>query len=251
MKKILFAITFLCCYLFAVAHQPGSTHIVPLPKSNENRSVFFGLSFGPTADWFSPINNKPTSRIAKGGFITGLNVDVRLTKNKIVFFTTGLHFKYLQGELQFNEKYTFKFISDSAFIIPTTRSYQTMYLTIPTGIKFRTPPMDGCVFLGKLGFAHHFKISGNQYDRFLLPEPSTNYNVITDKIKNKDAALFAESGFVGIGFEYVFKNSTRAFINVDYNCQFNYFSANARNSITDTRFKAVIHSLQIVLGFMF
>jgi hypothetical protein len=248
MKKLLFAIPFLCCSLFVVANPHSSINAALLPEGSENRSVFFGLSFGPTVDWFSPTHIKKTPKIAKGGFITGINIEARLTSNKIIYFSSGLLFKYLQGELKFDNHYP---IFPDSTLIPTIRSYQTMYLTIPTGITFRTPPMEGCVFLGKVGLAHNFKVGGNQYDRFSFPEPYSEYNVMIDYPKNSDASLFAESGFLGLGFEYVFKNSTRVFINVDYNCQFNYFSADARDKITDTRFKAVIHSLQIVLGFMF
>jgi hypothetical protein len=126
-----------------------------------------------------------------------------------------------------------------------------MYLTIPTGIKMRTVPAKGCVFVAKLGLYHNFKIGGYQFDSFTLPAVPGKYHVFTDKELNNDAALFAEAGYGGIGFEYVFKNSTRVCANVDYSCQFNYFSPDAKSNLSDTKFKALVHSLQIVFGFMF
>jgi hypothetical protein len=251
MKRYFFFIGILFCSAFAVAHPPTLNNSAFQPSNNENRSVFFGLSFGPTIDWFAPTIDELTRKKAKGGVIGGINVDVSLTKSRMLYFSTGLHFRYLQGELLLTHQYEFVGMIDSVLALDAVRTYQTMYLTIPTGIKFRTTPSRGCVFMGKLGLYHNFKVGGDQFDSFTLPGVPEKYNVTTNKEKNNDAALFAESGYIGLGFEYVFKNSTRVFANVDYSCQFNYFSSTAKSNVTDARFRTIIHSLHIVFGFMF
>ena len=243
-KTILFiGILFCCCFLMANPQNPNNNSM-----SNENRRVFVGLSFGPTADWLVAVKDSTRSK-AKTGFITGINTDISLTKKRIFYISTGLLFRYLQCEYSFRNLYSFN-IKDTSIIYSTVRTYQTMYLTIPTGVRIRTAPSNGCVFSAKTGLYHNFKIVGNQFDSFKFEE-QPEYNLTTKKEKNIDAVLFAESIYVGLGFEYVLKNNSRAFINVDYSCQFNYFSSKAKSNISDNRFKGIIHSLHIVFGFMF
>jgi hypothetical protein len=92
-------------------------------------------------------------------------------------------------------------------------------------------------------------VGGNRFDNFTFP--GENYFITTEKEKNNHAALFAESAYAGLGFEYLFKNNLRVFSTLDYSCQFNYFNSNAISNVNDARFKTIIHSLHIVFGFMF
>jgi hypothetical protein len=243
----------LFCYGFAVANQPISMNSTFSSNSNENRGVFFGLSFGPTVDWFAPTTEELSRNAAKVGFIGGVNLDLSLTKTRTIYFSTGLLFRYLQGELSFTNQYDFSSIipADTALTLPTVRTYQTMYLTVPTGIKFRTSPGKGFVFLGKLGLYHNFKVGGDQFDRFSLIGEDPDYFVTTKKVKNNDAALFAESVYVGLGFEYTLGNNARIFASVDYSCQFYYFNTKAKIDYNGARFKSMVHSLHIMFGFMF
>jgi hypothetical protein len=158
--------------------------------------------------------------------------------------------RYLQGELSFENKYDFNGFMPTDTLI-TVRTYQASYLVIPTGIKFRTPPSRGCVFVGKVGLYHQFKLGGDKFDNFSLPE-IPGYFITTERVKNNDAALFAETGYAGIGFEYVFKSNIRVFMNADYSCQFNYFSSKAvSNVVADARFRAIVHSLHVTFGVLF
>jgi len=222
-------------------------------SNGENKKVFFGVSVGPTVDWFAPTSNVLTKQKVKGGMIAGINLDINITKEKVFYFSTGLFIRYLQGDFAFTNRYDFSDIMDSTLVMYTTRTYQTTYLTVPTGFKFRTSPSKNCVFLGKIGLYHNFRIGGEQFDNFSFPNAiaSPKYFISTEKIKNNDAALFAESGYIGLGFEFVLANNFRVFTNVDYSCQFNYFSAKAKSNITDKSFKSVVHSLHIVFGILF
>jgi hypothetical protein len=124
---------------------------------------------------------------------------------------------------------------------------------VPTGLKFRTIPSKNCVFAGKLGLYHGIKIGGNQVDNFILPGQDLNpeYYMTTPKVKNKDASLFAESGYFGLGFEYVFAHNLRVKADLEYCCQFNYFSSVAINNVANAKYKSIVHSLHIVLGVVF
>ncbi|MCL2167559.1 MAG: PorT family protein [Lentimicrobiaceae bacterium] len=253
--KLRFLLSAFCLLLSAFCFLPSTLFAQKSSSSliSENKSVFLGLSFGPTIDWFAPTTDKFTfdREKAKGGFIAGINLDITLKKESFIYFSTGVRVRYLQGELSFSNRYDFKPPIDTSFIVPTVRTYQTTYLTVPTGINFRTKPLAGCVFLAKLGLYHNFRIGGTQYDSFTLPGGDPNYFTTTKKRPNKDASLFAEAGYLGVGFEYAFKEGTRIFANVDYSCQFNYFSAKTKDNVSNERFKSIVHSLHIVFGFLF
>ena len=244
MKKYIFIIVILICSGWVAAQSSKSSS-----KGDGGRRLLFGVSVGPTVDWFAPTTNALTRKAPKAGLIAGVNVDVNLVPKDVLYFSTGVFARYLQGNVSFLNEYD---IING--ITKTVRTYQTTYLTIPTGIKFRTTPSGGCVFLGKLGFYHNFKLTGKQFDTFLLPGEDTDYSITTKKQSNKDAASFAESAYAGLGFEYVFLKNLRVFANLDYGCQFNYFKPKqnkATSNVSDAQFKAIIHSLHITVGVMF
>jgi len=253
MKRSILLFAILLTYSFAMGqrHQHSTDKKVPDSQYNENPNVLFEVRFGPSVNWFAPTSNILKRERVKGGFIAGVGVDVNLIEKRFLYFSTGLSFKYLQGGILFSNQYPFS-LMDTSFLLPAKRYYETMYLTIPTGIKFRTPSSKNCVFIGEIGLSHNFKVAGNQYDRFEFPEKEkhaeTEYFMTTKIIKNKDAALFAEAGYMGAGFEYILGNRTRVFASIDYNCQFNYFSYSAKNEM---HFKSIIHSLYITFGFLF
>jgi hypothetical protein len=238
------------------AKPPKSNHRKPEVPLTENKKVFTSVSFGPTVDWFSPTTNEfdLQRNKSKGGFIAGINVEVGVVPQRYLYFSTGLLCRFLQGDLAFQHRYTISIVNTTSPIaIPTVRTYQTFYLTLPTGIKFRTAPTKNCVFTGQLGLYHNFRVGGKTFDNFTLSKIDTDpeYFITTSKVKNTDAALFAESGYLGIGFEYEFAPKIRAFANVNYSCQFGYFSAKATNNVTNKQFKSIVHSLHIVFGVMF
>ncbi|MCL2434554.1 MAG: outer membrane beta-barrel protein [Lentimicrobiaceae bacterium] len=251
MKKIVFLVVALSCCSFVFAQKGKNSGA----SNHENRPLYFGVSVGPTVDWFAPTTKdfKLVRERPKAGFIAGINVDVNLTKGKWLYFSTGLLMRYLQGELAFENQYIFsKFVMiTDTLVLSTVRTFQASYLVIPTGVKFRTPPSRGCVFVGKVGLYHQFKLGGDKFDSFSFPD-LPGYFITTPKVKNDAAALFAETGYAGIGFEYIFKSNIRVFMNADYACQFNYFSSKAvSNVVADARFRAIVHSLHVTFGILF
>ena len=246
MKRIVSFIAILFCCSIMMAQQ-----VTPKNKqtSNANKRVLFGASAGPTVDWFAPTSDSLYRANAKAGIITGLNLDVNLTKGKSLYFSTGVLFRYLQGDLAFY--YVHNFFGK----VPIERTYQTMYLSIPTGVTFRISATKECILIGKLGLYHNFNLSGNRFDNFNYPGETPEkpyYFITTIKEKNNHAALFAESAYAGLGFEYMFKKNLRVFSNLDYSCQFNYFNSIAISNLEGAaRFKTKIHSLHVVFGLMF
>jgi len=249
-----YALMLFLLFCFSASFAQKTSTVKPI---SEGKKVFYGVSVGPTIDWFAPTINGLERTKVTGGMIAGFNLDINLNKQNMFYFSTGVFVRYLQGEFSFTNRYDFnldtiQYVHEGSAI----RTIQTTYLTIPTGFKFRTIPLNNCVFVGKLGLYHNFRIMGTQYDDFLLrnTDATKKYFITTEKLKNSetDAALFAESGYIGLGFEYVLKNNFRVFVNADYGCQFNYFSAKAKSNISDTpRFKSIVHSLHVVLGILF
>jgi len=252
MKKSIFLIVILSCFGFTFAHQP-TPYNPSAPSHNENKRILFGIAVGPTVDWFAPTFQKIEREKAKGGLIAGLHLDINLTKESFLYFSTGLLVRYLQGDISYTKQYNFSKIlpMDTSLIVPTVTTYQTTYLTVPTGIKFRASFAKKCVFAAKLGLYHNFRVGGKMFDNFSLPGKDPDYFVTTKKEKNTHAALFAESAYLGVGFEYALGTSSRVFVNADYSCQFNYFNSKATSNISNERFKSIIHSLHIAFGILF
>ncbi|MCL1850310.1 MAG: PorT family protein [Bacteroidetes bacterium] len=245
MRKLLFIIVILfCCNLIFAQKTPQIITV--------NKKWYAGLSLGPTIDWFIPTNElmlKPKK--AKAGFIAGINLDVNCIPSNMLYISTGVLFRYLNGDLAFLNNYDYNFPDTTyTLTLSTVRTYRTMYITIPTGVKFRTNPSRNCVFSGKMGLYHNFKIGGSQVDNFVDPL-NPNYYQTTATAKNSDASLFAEAAYFGIGFEYEFAPKIRVFANTDYSCQLNYFSSKAKSNVSGAQFKSLVHSLQITFGVLF
>ena len=258
MKKLFFLLLS-ACFLFPTLLLAQKTkphkqhHKKPDVSLIENKMVYTGLTFGPTIDWFVPTTKefRLERNKTKGGFLAGINVDVNLTPKRFLYFSTGLLCKFLQSEHSFEHQFSAPFNEQT-----TVRTHQTFYLMLPTGIKFRTAPHKNCIVSGQLGLYHNFRIGGKQFDTFTysmeaVDEPNFNYFVTTDVVKNKDAALFAEATYIGMGFEYEFAPKIRAFTNINYSCQFGYFSSKAINNVANAQFKSMVHSLHITVGLVF
>ena len=257
MKKLFFC--FSAFLLFCLLPQTSFAQKCSSSSAScENKKLHIGVSVGPTVDWFSSTSKDFSRKNVKGGMIAGVNLDINLPVVKMFYFTTGLFVRYLQADMEYMKEHDFSgILPDTAHMLKarTITTFQTTYLTIPTGLKIRTTPIKNCVFVGKLGLYHNFKIGGKQFDSFKLENTIPDkFLVSTPKIANDAAAIFAESAYLGLGFEYGLKSNLRIFVNVDYSCQFNYFStknSTAKNNITKDRFKSVVHSLQLALGVLF
>ncbi len=205
--------------------------------SPEGKRVKVGLVVGTGVDWFMPKNLKFEREGASMNFQVGIPIDINLTKESYYYFTTGLIFQHLGGKMKF----------ESDLIEPTPivtkRYYPSMYLTIPTGIKLKTPQFKKFVFGVNFGLYHSFLLSAKVKDKYRYNDK----DYITEQKSTKEMAIFKEAAYIGIGGEFIIKNDFRAFLFVNYVYSFtNSFSrSNMENE------KGNLSSVEILLGVNF
>ena len=84
-----------------------------------------------------------------------------------------------------------------------------------------------------------------------IEKESINH-ITTDWLKDNEVALFKESIFAGIGVEYVIKNNLKGKLYINYAQSLNnYFSKNAKNSLTGVQEKAAIGTVEVLFGLSF
>lgn len=233
-------------------------------NEQEARRVVFGITFGPTFNWMNWKNHKAAPEgyersaheSVKVGLRYGVNLDVDLTMTKNFYFSTGILIEHTGGSLNFNDNIQLvdKVLED----INIDRKYKSIYLSIPTAITFKTPSFSNFIICGNVGFYHSFNLYSRYQSRFQIDptardvdKETINY-VTTDWAKDNEVALFKESVFAGIGFEYVIRRHLRAKFGVNYAQSLNnYFSKNAKNSRTGVQEKAAIGTVEILFGLGF
>ena len=129
---------------------------------------------------------------------------------------------------------------------------------LSTAITLKTPSFNHFIICGNIGLYHSFNIYSRYQSRFQIDptaretdKETINY-VTTDWSKDNEVALFKESVFAGLGFEYVIKRHLKGKLYVNYAQSLNnYFSKNAKNSRTQVQEKASIGTVEILLGLSF
>ena len=232
-------------------------------NSLEARRVVFGITFGPTFNWMNWKNHNSIpagyDRATPGmklGLRYGVNMDIDLTKEKHFFVSTGILIEHTGGSLTFTEKLTL--IDGMPITRNIDRKYKSIYFTIPTAVTFRTPSFSNFIICGNIGLYHSFNLYSRYQSRFQIDptaqdveKESINY-VTTDWSTDNEVALFKESAFVGLGFEYVIKRNLKGKLYVNYAQSFlNYFNKNAKNNITGIQERAAIGTVEILLGLSF
>lgn len=230
----------------------------------EARRVVVGITFGPSFNWMNWKNHKAAPlgyersahESVKLGLRYGVNLDIDLTKSKNFYVSTGVLIEHTGGSLNFN---------DNIYLVDKTldntnidRKYKSIYFTIPTAVTLRTPSFNHFIIGGNIGFYHSFNLYSRYQSRFQIDptareidKETINY-VTTDWAKDNETALFKESIFAGIGFEYVIKRHLRGKLYVNYAQSLNnYFSKNAKNSRTGVQEKAAIGTVEILFGLYF
>lgn len=239
-------------------------HKVDRYNELEAHRVVVGITFGPSFNWMNWKNHKAAPlgyersahESVKLGLRYGVNLDIDLTKSKNFYVSTGVLIEHTGGSLNFN---------DNIYLVDKTldntnidRKYKSIYFTIPTAVTLRTPSFNHFIIGGNIGFYHSFNLYSRYQSRFQI-DPSAretdketiNY-VTTDWAKDNETALFKESIFAGIGFEYVIKRHLRGKLYVNYAQSLNnYFSKNAKNSRTGVQEKAAIGTVEILFGLYF
>lgn len=229
----------------------------------EARRVIFGITFGPTFNWMNWKNHKAApegyERSVPGGTKVGLrygvNLDVDLTKSKNFYVSTGILIEHTGGNLNFNENV---YLIRDSLVRNIDRSYKSIYLTIPTAITLRTPSFSNFIVCGNVGLYHSFNLYSRYQSSFQI-DPSAEdidkesiNHITTDWSKDNEVALFKESIFAGIGIEYVIKNNLKGKLYINYAQSLNnYFSKNAKNSLSGVKEKASIGTVEVLFGLSF
>lgn len=226
----------------------------------KRRTLVTSFVLAPTVDWLIPrTDNMTETKLPKAGFRGGITFDIDIKKNQNYYASTGVMVKYLAGNVHLDEIYTLR--TQQGALMDTfnvDRTVNTFYIVIPTGVKLKTKPSRGCVFAGSFGFYHSFRIGGKTKDEFIeFPGSNVNgdpvdFNVKTVPVKNNEAAIYTFTPYAGLGFEYQLRNGQRASFYAQYaGAISNYFAADCVNSVTGTSEKALVHSLEFLLGFSF
>ena len=213
--------------------------------NNTNRRVVIGVNIGPSIDWLSP----RTVDYKKDGTILGLRygipVDINFTEGDNYYFSTGLKFAHSGGELLF----TGIPVEYPESTTDIHRKYRTLYMSIPTGVKLKTPSFSNFVIGGNFGLEHGFLLSSKHTDVYYM-----NGKEIKDQSKqeHKEALFFRESVYIGPGVEYIIKNDLRVsfYINYSYTIS-NFFKKKAKNDVTAVREKGHLGAVEFLFGFSF
>ena len=235
----------------------------PTINELEARRVVFGITVGPTFNWMNWKNHKAApegyERTSPGatkiGLRYGVNLDVDLTKSKNFYVSTGVLIEHTGGNLNFNENV---YLIRDSLVRNIDRSYKSIYLTIPTAITLRTPSFSNFIICGNVGLYHSFNLYSRYQSSFQIDpsaediEKESINHITTDWLKDNEVALFKESIFAGIGVEYVIKNNLKAKLYINYAQSLNnYFSKNAKNSLTSVKEKAAIGTVEVLFGLSF
>ena len=229
----------------------------------EARRVVFGITFGPTFNWMNWKNHKAApegyERTSPGatkiGLRYGVNLDIDLTKSKNFYVSTGILIEHTGGNLNFNENV---YLIRDSLVRNMDRSYKSIYFTIPTAVTLRTPSFSNFIICGNIGFYHSFNLYSRYRSSFQIDpsaediEKESINHITTDWLKDNEVALFKESIFAGIGVEYVIKNNLKGKLYINYAQSLNnYFSKNAKNSLTGVQEKAAIGTVEVLFGLSF
>lgn len=208
------------------------------------KRITLGISFGIGPGMLNP----RTDSVNRAGVVNtmryGIPLDINFTTKNNYYFTTGVFFSHSGGKLRFVDG-----IEDVG-IVETIRKYNTIYLTIPTGIKLKTPSMKGFVVGAQFGLYHSFRLMAKASDQYKVGEEK----VTTNKYMYKEqTALFSEAGFIGLGFEYVIKDDFRVFFYTTYAHTFiNFFGKKAEpNFLSGRDMRATAGNIEFMVGICF
>lgn len=267
-------IAFMACSFAQEYYSSGTTNNSKTKKPHENsqitdnynsleaRRVIFGITFGPSFNWMNWKNHRVipegydrTPGVVRLGLRYGVNLDIDLTKQKNFYVSTGILIEHTGGSLTFEDNI---YLVNDSLRRKIERKYKSIYFTIPTAVTFRTPSFSNFIICGNIGFYHSFNLYSRYQSSFQIDQTATENNkeginhVTTDWAKDSEVVLFKESIFAGIGIEYVIKNNLKGKFYINYAQSLNnYFSKNAKNSLTNVQERAAIGTVELLFGLSF
>lgn len=214
--------------------------------TGNGRRVTLGVSFGMGMDWLNPQADELQRNGTIFGMKYGIPVDINFTEKDNYYFTTGVFFNHSGGKLKFKTI----FEQENEQLLPTERRFRSIYITIPTGIKLKTPSMSNFVIATNFGLYHSLRLSANASDKYIEnnePKELKKY-VYTD-----ETALFREAAYIGLGLEYIIKEDFRVYLYAIYAHTFtNFFNpSKSKNLATGDKDRANLGNLEFQLGLSF
>lgn len=211
--------------------------------------VNFGVTFAPTINWMYDHTTGYEKNGVVMGMRYGLNLNINLTHGKNFYFSTGLFAEHTGGKMKFLDNIPIGplGIADSML---TQRTYRSIYLSIPTGITMKTNSINNFYICGNVGLMHSFNLNASNIDSYYFGEELWS----RQRVSSDEAALFKESFFVGVGFEYAVTPSMRAGVMINYAQSFtNYFKGQgkARNGLSGVDQRANLGCVEIALNINF
>lgn len=255
MKKHIFLLTLLgfAFILKLQAQEPMPSKA--LKDDCRGGKLNIGLSFAPTFNWMFPNTTGYIRSDLGKNFRAGLDLNINLTSRKNFYFSTGISFEQLGGELNFTDRVDIPgiAITDSTSIF---RNYRAQYITIPTAITLKSNSLHNFYICGNIGLYNSLLLKAYQKDGYMFAlNDSEEAELWTRQRKtSSEASTFKEAAFVGLGLEYSITRDFRSGIYFNYAHTFtNYFKGRgmAQNSITQEKLKSKIGYLEIVLRINF
>ncbi|MDR2978953.1 MAG: PorT family protein [Bacteroidales bacterium] len=213
--------------------------------AQDGKRVAIGLTIGPSIDWISPKTQGYEKNGVSLGVRYGIPVDINFTKATNYYLSTGIKFEHTGGKLAFKHV-----LKEDLEEVDLERKYNALYLTIPTGVKLKTPNFGDLVFAGNFGFLHSFRLSCKNIDKWT---DANGHSVTPDeKSEYNGCMFFKESLYVGVGAEYIVQEDFRAsfYMNYAYTLS-NFFTKKSLNYSTNLREKGNLGSVEFVFGFHF
>lgn len=240
MKTNIFTFLMILVFSTGIVFAQNDGRIEQDAFSTEGKRVKVGLIVGTGVDWFMPKNLKFEREGVSMNFHVGIPIDINLTKESYYYFSTGLIFQHLGGKMKFESDLI---EPTSPKSIATKRYYPSMYLTIPTGIKLKTPQFKNVVLGVNFGLYHSFLLSAKVKDKYRYNDK----DYITEQKSTKEMAVFKEAAYIGIGGEFIIKNDFRAFLFVNY--AYSFTNSFLRNNMENE--KGNLSSVEIIFGVNF
>lgn len=219
-------------------------------KHNTNglgRRFTVGVAFGPGIDWLQPKTIDYAREKTVFNFRAGVIFDVNFTQATYYYFSTGLFFHYDGGRLAFRGITT---IDSIPTVTDINRRYKAYYLTIPTGIKLKTPDFNNFVIAANFGMYHSFLLSNSVKDKVSIEVAGEMVEISphaeTHPLKIREAI------YAGLGLEYIIRGDFRAFFYANFSHTFtNYFNGKVCRTINDEKEIAKLNSVEFIVGLNF
>ncbi len=270
MKKVLLLILALSMGgKYAIAQDTGE---------NDLKNFRFGLKATGMVNWYKPEDkNKFTSQGATARGSYGLITEFRM--NKVVSFATGVQVDYDGGRLAFNENDTnFYFLSKDLELLErsdststaskyrlNSRFYRTTYLTIPIGLKLKSPEIGALTYFGQFGVNASFRLKSRADDKLNAVSGGASNETINQQVSQSDILnttdmnIFKFSLNIGVGAEWSIAGSTSLVFGLNWYNGFSnvlkseskYLFRNRNNGYEATKQNAKSNAIALTVGILF